>query len=64
MTDKAARLQAIESSLASTPQVNDSLVAEISQSIAAGNLEIDLERIASKLVEFQPSVPDSDANQG
>lgn len=53
MTEKASRLQEIENLLAAIPPVNDALVAEIGQAIADGSIEINLERIASNLIEME-----------
>jgi len=57
MTDRVSRLQEIESMLADIPPVNDSLVEEIGLAMSNGSLDIDLQRIASKLVEFETGVP-------
>ncbi len=63
MTDKVSRLQEIENLLAAIPPVNDTLVAEMGQAIADGNLEIDLSRIASKLIEIETGVADSEQSE-
>lgn len=60
MTDQVSRLQQIESLLAAIPAVNDQLVAEISQSIADGSFEIDPGSVASKLIEMESGVLDTD----
>ncbi len=57
ITDQVSRLQEIENMLGSTPPVNSSLVAEVSQMIANGTLEMDLERTASRLIEMETGVP-------
>ena len=60
MTAKVGRLQEIESLLAAIPPVNDALVAEIGQAIADGTIEINLDRIASNLIEMETGVLDSE----
>lgn len=60
ITDQVSRLQEIEDMLGSVPPINNSLVEEVSQLIASGNLEMDLERTASKLIEMETGVPASD----
>jgi len=57
MTDKVSRLQEIENLLAAIPPVNDALVAEIGEAIANGSIEINLDRIASKLIEMESGIP-------
>ena len=56
MTDDAARLQEIEGLLKNTPPINSELVAEVSQLLAAGKLEINLERIAASLLETEAGI--------
>ena len=56
MTDDAARLQEIEGLLKNTPSVNNALVAEISQLIAEGRLEINLDSIAASLLETEAGI--------
>ncbi len=60
MTDDAARLQQLEGVLRNSPRVNNVLVAEVSQLIADGKLEINLERIASNLLEMDAGITDPD----
>lgn len=57
ISDQVSRLQEIENMLGSVPPVNSSLVAEVSQLIADGNLEMDLERTASRLIEMETGKP-------
>jgi len=59
MTDDAARLQEIEGMLKNSPSVNNALVTEISQLIADGKLEINLDRIAASLLETEAGITDS-----
>ena len=60
MTDDAARLQQLEGLLKNAPQVNSTLVAEVSQLLADGKLEINLERIAANLLEKEAGITDPD----
>jgi len=53
ITDQVSRLQEIENMLGSVPPVNSALVAEVSQMIADGTLEMDLDRTASRLIEME-----------
>lgn len=53
ITDQVSRLQEIENMLGSAPPVNSALVAEVSQMIADGTLEMDLDRTASRLIEME-----------
>ena len=47
----SARLQQIESSIASAPSMNVDRVAEVRQAIAQGNFKIDTGKIADGLIE-------------
>lgn len=58
MTDAASRLQEIEGMLRNMPKVNNDLISEISQLIADGGLEINLDRTASKLLETEAGITD------
>ncbi|MEZ5490693.1 MAG: flagellar biosynthesis anti-sigma factor FlgM [Gammaproteobacteria bacterium] len=58
MTGDASRLQQLEGLLKDTPQVNNTLVTEVSQLIASGKLEINLERIAANLLETEAGITD------
>lgn len=58
MTDDAARLQELEGMLKNSPSVNNALVAEISQLISEGRLEINLDRIAASLLETEAGITD------
>ena len=60
ITDQVSRLQEIENMLGSVPPVNSSLVAEVSEMIANGTLEMNLERTASRLIEMETGVPSKD----
>lgn len=62
ITDQVSRLQEIENMLGSVPPVNNALVHEVSQMIADGTLEMDLERTASRLIEMETGVPSSDTS--
>jgi|GEM_PF-1619151 flagellar biosynthesis anti-sigma factor FlgM len=53
ITDTVARLQGIESMLADIPAVDNKLVAQMSQAIADGSLNYDLEVTASKLIQME-----------
>ena len=46
----SARIQEIESTIASAPAINSARVAEIRQAIAEGNFKIDSSRIADGLI--------------
>jgi len=59
MTDQAARLQELESTLAAYPEVNASLVAEMKQAIADGTLEMNFDATAADLIEIESAKPDS-----
>jgi negative regulator of flagellin synthesis FlgM len=56
ITDQVSRLQEIENMLGSVPPVNNALVAEVSDMIANGTLEMNLERTASRLIEMETGV--------
>ena len=58
MTNAASRLQEIEGMLRNMPKVNNELISEISELIADGGLEINLERTASKLLETEAGITD------
>ncbi|MBT8146481.1 MAG: flagellar biosynthesis anti-sigma factor FlgM, partial [Gammaproteobacteria bacterium] len=58
MTDDASRLREIEGMLKNSPAVNNALVAEVSQLIAEGRLEINLESIAASLLETEAGITD------
>ncbi len=58
MTDKVSELQGVERTLAEIPDINTELVAEFKQIFDAGELEIDRERIASKVIELETGVTD------
>lgn len=62
MTDQVSRLQEIENLLAAIPPVNDALVAEIGQAIADGTIEINLDRIASNLIEIESGILNGEDN--
>ena len=59
MTDQAARLRELESTLAAYPEVDASLVAEMKQAIAEGTLEMNFEDTASDLIEIESAKPGS-----
>jgi len=60
ITDKVARLQEIETQLVNMPAVNDKLVSEIKQAMSDGKLDLDLDRIASRLLEIETGVVSND----
>ena len=53
VTDQAARLKELESTLATYPEVNTSLVAETKQAIADGSFEMNFEETAADLIEIE-----------
>tara|TARA_R110002073_G_scaffold57768_2_gene146525 strand:+ start:1787 stop:2116 length:330 start_codon:yes stop_codon:yes gene_type:complete len=53
VTDQAARLQELESTLAAYPEVNSSLVAEMKQAIADGSFEMNFEDTAADLIAIE-----------
>jgi len=53
MTDQAARLKELESTLAAYPEVDASLVAEMKQAIADGTLEMNFEDTAADLIDIE-----------
>lgn len=55
LTDTAARLRSLESSLAEMPEVDDERVAAIQQAIEDGSYEINAASIADKLLNFEAS---------
>lgn len=59
MTDQAARLKELESTLAAYPDVDASLVAQMKQAIADGTLEMNFEDTAADLIEIESARPDS-----
>ncbi|GJM11639.1 MAG: hypothetical protein DHS20C12_00420 [Pseudohongiella sp.] len=59
MTDQAARLKELESTLAAYPEVDASLVAEMKQAIADGTLEMNFDDTAADLIDIEGAKPDS-----
>lgn len=55
LTDTAARLRKLESSLAQMPEVDSERVASIKQAIADGSYQVDAGNIADKLLNFEAS---------
>jgi negative regulator of flagellin synthesis FlgM len=55
LTDTAARLRSLESSLAEMPEVDNERVAAIQQAIEDGSYEINAASIADKLLNFEAS---------
>lgn len=55
LTDTAARLRKLESSLADLPEVDNERVATIQRAIADGSYQVDANRIADKLLKFEGS---------
>lgn len=61
MTDQAARLKELETTLAAYPEVDASLVAEMKQAIAEGSLEMNFEGTAADLIEIESAKSNSAA---
>lgn len=59
MTDQAARLKELESTLAAYPEVDASRVAEMKQAIADGTLEMNFDDTAADLIEIESAKPQS-----
>jgi negative regulator of flagellin synthesis FlgM len=59
MTDQAARLKELESTLAAYPDVDASLVAQMKQAIADGTFEANFEDTAADLIEIESARSDS-----
>lgn len=57
LTDVAARLHALEMSLASVPVVDTQRVASVRQTLAQGSLATHPQRIASRLLEIDRQLP-------
>lgn len=59
VTDQAARLKELESTLAAYPEVDSSRVAEMKQAIADGTLEMNFEETAADLIEIESAESNS-----
>jgi len=55
LTDTAARLRSLEASLAEMPEVDNERVAAIQQAIEDGSYQVNAERIADKILNFEAS---------
>ncbi|MCK5639616.1 MAG: flagellar biosynthesis anti-sigma factor FlgM [Gammaproteobacteria bacterium] len=53
LTDTAARLRELENTLATLPVVDAQRVEDIQKSIAEGSFDVDPEKIAVKILEFE-----------
>jgi negative regulator of flagellin synthesis FlgM len=53
LTDTAARLRELENTLATLPVVDAQRVEDIQKSIADGSFDVDPEKIAVKILEFE-----------
>lgn len=53
LTDTATRLRGLENTLANLPVVDSQRVEDIQRAIAAGKFEINPERIANKMLDFE-----------
>jgi len=53
LTDTAARLRKLESTLSELPEVNSERVADIQRAIADGSYQINVGKIADKLLDFE-----------
>ena len=59
LTDTAAKLKALESELTNQPMVNDTKVKDMQTSIQSGNYEMNPERIADKMINFESAFNDN-----
>ena len=57
ITSEVSRLQRLESELANLPEVNDTLVQEMSEALSRGQVDMDLQGIATKLIEMETGEP-------
>lgn len=53
LTDTAARLRSLESTIAALPVVDSPRVEAIKQAIAEGSYETDTQRVAEKMMQFE-----------
>lgn len=56
LTDGAARLKRLEQTLTSVPVVDQARVAAIKQLVSTGHYEVDAERVAQKLLNFEQAL--------
>ncbi len=57
LTSAASQLQAAEKSIAAAPVVDQSKVDAVKKTINEGSYNVDAERIASKLIDFDTALP-------
>lgn len=55
LTDTAARLRKLEGTLSELPEVDSGRVADIQAAIADGSYQINVDKIADKLLDFEAS---------
>lgn len=55
LTDTSARLRKLEASLTDLPEVDNERVATIQRAIADGSYQVDANKIADKLLNFESS---------
>ena len=53
LTDSAARLQGVVQGLAAEPVVDTNRVAAVRQAISEGSYQVDSQRVAEKLIDFE-----------
>lgn len=53
LTDTATRLRSLENTLANLPVVDTQRVEDIQRALASGTFEVDAERIAGKMLDFE-----------
>jgi negative regulator of flagellin synthesis FlgM len=56
LTDGAARLKRLEQALSGVPVVDQARVAAIKELIHAGRYEVDAEKVAQKLLNFEQAL--------
>ncbi len=57
ITEAAAKFHAIEKSISQQPEVDQARVEALRQAVANGTYQIDPQRIAEKLLQFESMVP-------
>ncbi len=53
ITDSAVKLRKIEEQLVTVPIVNDQRVSELRSALNSGSFEIDVERVADKIISYE-----------